>query len=75
MIKILKEGNSKKIVTCPECEAILEYTGVDVKKKYEAPDFSTLTSYIICPDCGEKIILNSEKMPEPDLPTLIGTTC
>jgi hypothetical protein len=62
MSRIIKQGKRKeKKVTCRECdstigyfkEEVQEYSGTDISG---GPDGQT---WIVCPSCGEKIILSS----------------
>ena len=61
MIKVLKHGQFIKKVTCPFCKALLSYNGSDIRWKYESPNYlnpySRYYRYIVCPDCGEDIII------------------
>ena len=65
MIKVLEHGIRK--VTCPNCRAKLQYELEDIKTKGE--DFELLPGnwdnqeykYIVCPDCGNEIVLTPIK--------------
>jgi len=65
MIKVLEHGIRK--ITCPNCKAKLQYEQEDIQTKEE--DFELLPGdwdtqeykYIICPDCGNEIILTPIK--------------
>ena len=65
MIKVLEHGIKK--VTCPNCKAKLEYGQEDIQT--DERDFEILVGnwesqeikYIICPDCGNEIILTPIK--------------
>ena len=58
MIKVLEHGIRK--VTCPNCKAKLQYEQEDVQE-IEVQDNilidGEIRRYIICPDCGNEIIL------------------
>ena len=51
MIKVLEHGTRK--VTCPICNAKLEYEQEDVHIEKRLGG----SSWIICPDCGSRIII------------------
>lgn len=51
MIRIIKEGNYKRI-TCETCGAILAYNQTE---DVLSNGVSCITSYIECPLCGHKI--------------------
>jgi len=61
MIKVLEHGVKK--VTCPNCKAKLQYEQEDIsegtKDVTNIPflDVGQIYEFIICPDCGEKIML------------------
>ena len=65
MIKILEHGIRK--ITCPNCKAKLQYEKEDIQIKEE--DFELLPGdwdtkeykYIVCPDCGNEIVLTPIK--------------
>ena len=65
MIKVLEHGIKK--VTCPNCKAKLQYEQEDIQ--IDERDFEILVGnwesqeikYIICPDCGNEIILTPIK--------------
>ena len=62
MIKVLEHGVKK--VTCPYCKAKLEYELRDVFegiKDATFPDKGEKYTFIICPDCGVKIVLTPIK--------------
>ena len=52
MIKVLEHGVRK--ITCPHCKAKLQYEQEDIQMDDKYP-------FIICPDCGEEIVLNKKK--------------
>ena len=57
MIRIIKEGNYKRI-TCETCGAILAYNqteDVTARMGVLSNGVSCITSYIECPLCGHKI--------------------
>ena len=69
MIKILRPG-TKKEAECPSCGALLSYDISDILEKSsysnaETPSASWLsnksTTYIICPQCNNKIILSATR--------------
>ena len=57
MIKILEHGIRK--VTCPNCKAKLQYEQEDIQEEIIPAVLGEdeIKNYIICPDCGNKIIL------------------
>jgi len=57
MIKVLEHGLLK--VTCPSCKAKLQYEQEDIQKEIIPALLGEdeIKNYIICPDCGNKIIL------------------
>ena len=55
MIKVLEHGIRK--VTCPNCKAKLQYEQEDIIIE-KCPDGKR---WIVCPDCGHKIIINNPK--------------
>jgi len=65
MIKVLEHGIRK--ITCPTCKAKLQYEQEDIQTKEE--DFELLPGdwdtqeykYIVCPDCGNEIVLTPIK--------------
>ena len=65
MIKVLEHGVRK--ITCPYCKAKLQYEQEDIQT--DERDFEILVGnwesqeiqYIICPDCGNEIILSPLK--------------
>lgn len=58
MIKVLEHGIRK--ITCPNCKARLQYEQEDIQE-IEVQDNilidGEIRKYIICPDCGDEIIL------------------
>lgn len=58
MVEILKHGN-KKIIECTLCGAKLRYSKEDEKQEtvQDTPTYSYFKSYVVCPDCGEKITI------------------
>lgn len=52
MIKVLEHGVKK--ITCPNCKAKLQYEQEDIIME-KCPGGK---HWIICPDCGYKIIIN-----------------
>ena len=64
MIKIIKPGKFHT-ATCSYCEAIMTYEKEDVKQTtIKVNDFlhHKVNSFIICPQCKNKIILEGVKM-------------
>jgi len=62
MIKVLEHGIRK--ITCPNCKAKLQYEQEDiqeVKVQYDILTDGDIRKYIICPDCGNEIILTPIK--------------
>ena len=63
MIKVLEHGIRK--ITCPNCKAKLQYEQEDIQIERKSADFmfdeDSEIKYIICPDCGNKIILTPIK--------------
>ena len=63
MIKVLEHGVRK--VTCPSCKAKLQYEQEDIQVKRGSADFmldeENEVKFIICPDCGNEIILTPIK--------------
>ena len=68
MIKVLEYGVRK--VTCPNCKAKLQYEQEDVisEKRLNGK------SWIICPDCGSKILLtgSSKKRNKDEIDALLN---
>ena len=64
MIKVLEHGVRK--VTCPYCKAKLQYEQKDIQEiELEVQDNvlidEEIKKFIICPDCGNQIVLTSVK--------------
>lgn len=62
MIKVLEHGVRK--ITCPNCKAKLQYEQEDIKESWKAEEIlgeKYSEQYIICPDCGNKVILTPIK--------------
>ena len=62
MIKVLEHGVKK--VTCPHCKAKLQYEQEDISEGTKDETFLDVGEkykFIICPDCGNKIILTPIK--------------
>lgn len=55
MLKILEKGEERKYqITCPHCDALLEYNMYDTYKTYsreERQGYYTVENYILCPSC------------------------
>ena len=69
MIKILRPG-TKKEVECPNCGALLSYDISDILEKSSHSTVETSsafwlsskkTTYIVCPQCNNKIILSATR--------------
>jgi DNA-directed RNA polymerase subunit RPC12/RpoP len=68
MIKILRPG-TKKEAECPSCGALLSYDISDIQKSsHSIIETSSAfwlssknTTYIICPQCNNKIILSATR--------------
>jgi ribosomal protein S27E len=62
MIAIIKQG-TKNRVECNNCGALLSYSVDDVKEEetYITHRDSYIQKYIMCPQCNNKIILESNK--------------
>lgn len=62
MIEIIKAG-TKNQIECNNCGALLSYTKEDVKESEEflSQRNSYIQRYIICPQCNERIVLNSQR--------------
>ena len=83
-MNVIKRGKSNKIITCSNCDAIIEYNGADLEKGIildckisnfkRAKKLVSYTTYVDrfkCPECGNYIIDN--KYYKKDiLPNLIG---
>lgn len=61
MIEIIKAG-TKNRVECNNCGALLSYTKEDIKvhEEFVSQRDSYIQKYIICPQCSNKIVLNSQ---------------
>lgn len=63
MIKVLEHGIRK--ITCPNCKAKLQYEQEDIQIKRSSADFmfdeESEVKFIICPDCGNEVILTPIK--------------
>lgn len=61
MVKILKEG-MKNRVSCDFCGAVLSYQKDDIKEQecYRNQRDSYILRYITCPQCNQKIIMESK---------------
>lgn len=57
MIKILKDGTKRK-VKCNGCGAVLRFDESDIKSELVGYSYcSGYVEFILCPQCGHKIIL------------------
>ena len=68
-MKILKYGEGyPKTATCGNCQSVLQYELNDIHHKIKAVESSdplvsfhdTDISYIMCPVCGEEIVVDSK---------------
>ena len=58
MIEVIKKGNNKNKITCPNCKSLLEYGSEDAYIKEEYDYLLRLEihkHYIICPVCHKHI--------------------
>ena len=62
MIEIIKAG-TKNQVECANCGALLSYTIEDIKQeeKFISQRDSYIQKYIPCPQCKNKIVLESKR--------------
>lgn len=62
MVEIIKEG-TKNRVECGNCGALLSYRKEDIKEREEflRQRDSYIQKYITCPQCDDRIILNSQR--------------
>lgn len=62
MIEIIKAGTKNRI-ECNNCGALLSYTKEDIKEREEfvGQRDSYIQKYIVCPQCNDRIILNSQR--------------
>lgn len=62
MIEIIKAGTKNRI-ECNNCGALLSYTVSDIKEeeRYITQRETYTQKYIICPQCNNKIVLESQK--------------
>lgn len=58
----VKKKQIKKEITCPDCESLLSYEKEDVEIGYLGCET------IICPQCGEKILITGERIMPPTFP-------
>lgn len=58
MVEVLEHGD-KTIADCTLCGARLRYSKNDIKQEevFETQRYSYIKSYIVCPDCGEKVTI------------------
>ena len=61
MIKVLEHGIRK--ITCPHCKAKLQYEQEDIQEAIKQSILveDEIYRFIICPDCGNEIILTPIK--------------
>lgn len=62
MVEIIKEG-TKNRVECGNCGTLLSYRKEDIKEREEflRQRDSYIQKYITCPQCDDRIILNSQR--------------
>ena len=67
MIKVLEHGVRK--ITCYNCRAKLQYEQEDISEEIIPALLGEdeVRQYIICPDCGTKIVFNFKTMTEEQL--------
>ena len=62
-MKIIKEGNIEKKVTCSYCNCEYEYNAKDICEDYRTSAYSLIypanyekiiCKFVCCPECGEK---------------------
>jgi RNase P subunit RPR2 len=62
MVRIIgKAPEAYKTITCRNCASVLEYTQSEVQE-YHGKDYSGGSDgqeWILCPDCGKKVIIRS----------------
>lgn len=58
----VKKKQIKKEITCPNCETLLSYEKGDVEIGHLGCET------IICPECGEKILITGERIMSPTFP-------
>lgn len=58
MVEVLEHGD-KTVVDCTLCGARLRFSKNDIKQEevFESQRCSYFRNYIVCPDCGEKVII------------------
>ena len=54
MIKIVRKGRESSTKECEECQSLIEYDYGDCLNK---EDLFSVSNYIICPVCGEEIVV------------------
>jgi predicted Zn finger-like uncharacterized protein len=61
-MRILKNPNPVEeiVKTCPECECVFAFTDEDIKTNYSM-------RYVLCPNCGKEITLESDQIQEPEV--------
>lgn len=70
-MKIIKEGNIEKKVTCSYCNCEYEYDAKDICDEYYSEIITTNYSYkerfirkfVCCPECGEKYYIRKNIKP------------
>lgn len=68
MIKVIKPGRKPEPeplrVTCPHCEAVLEYTEMDLRShgtRAAAHQGRYPDEYIVCPECAGSIVMRESR--------------
>lgn len=71
-MKIIKEGNIEKKVTCSYCNCEYEYDAKDICEDYQTSAYSLcylanyekiICKYVCCPECGEKYYIRKDVKP------------
>ena len=62
MIKIIEPG-TRKIIKCAECGCKFSYENEDIEVSglYSIDQLLARKPYIVCPQCGKKIILKTTR--------------
>lgn len=61
-VVVVKKKQIKKEATCPNCGELLSYEKEDVEIGYLGCES------IVCPECGEKILITGERIMSPTFP-------
>ena len=71
-MKIIKEGNIEKKVTCSYCNCEYEYNAKDICEDYQFFDYNLIyptnyeqkvSKFVCCPECGEKYYIRKDIKP------------